>query len=195
MVGCLPVASAAASREPAVVRARKDASWARVKGSEEEEEGAGAEEEGEVELLEVDGQDEGEQEVDERRDDAVAEDDDDDIQASPLPYTPPPPRPRESGEKRRCEALLRDAKRCCVGAGTGEEGLGENEAASEEEAPGALADTADTGRDGDGEAPRRGSGELAAFAASLVSSGDRTDALPRDGRSGVTRAAAAPTGA
>ena len=94
----------------------------------------GAEEEGEVELLEVDGQDEGEQEVDERRDDAVAEDD---VQASPLPYTPPPPRPRESGEKRRCEALLRDAKRCCVGAGTGEEGLGESQGGEQVDDPAA----------------------------------------------------------
>ena len=53
--GGLPVASAAASRDPAVVRARKDASWARVKGSEEEEEGAGADDDEEVdEVDEVD---------------------------------------------------------------------------------------------------------------------------------------------
>ena len=49
------MASAAASRDPAVVRARKDASWARVKGSEEEEEGAGADDDEEVdEVDEVD---------------------------------------------------------------------------------------------------------------------------------------------
>ena len=94
-------------------------------------------------------------------------------------------------------ALLRDAKRCCVGAGEGEEGLDDvdEEAATEEEAEEAAdaLDDDDTD-DGDGDAPRRGgSGELAALAASLVDLGDRRGALPRE--SGVTRAGAAPIGA
>ena len=93
-------------------------------------------------------------------------------------------------------ALRREAKRCCAGAGAGEQGLGDElEAATEARAPAelALADAdadADTG-EGDGDAPRRGSGELAALAATLVVLGDRAIALPRE--RGVTRAGAAAT--
>lgn len=93
-------------------------------------------------------------------------------------------------------ALLRDAKRCCVGAGAGEQaGLGDEdtveeattttEAAEAEAERRALADA-----EGDGEAPRRGSGEepAAALAATLVDLGCREGALPRG--SGVKRAGA-----
>ena len=194
------MASAADSRDPAVVRARKDASWARVKGSEEEEEGAGADDEEEEEDAddeeEVD-ELEGAQEVDDEREDAVT--DDKGVQASALPYMPPfaPPRPRESAEGRRCVALLLDAKRCCAGAGAGEQGLGAEGATTEEEATEAPAAEAAAERaladagEGDGEAPRRGSGEPAALAATLVDLGERAGALPRE--SGATRAGAAAT--
>lgn len=174
MAGSRPLASAAASREPAVVRARKDASWARVKGSEEEEDGAGAE------------VDEGAQEVDEKREETAAAAD---AQASPpTPYKPPappvPPRPRERAEGRKCVARLREAKRCWAGAGVeDEEGLDDAAVAERR----ALADAGD----GDGEAPR-GSGEPVDAAATLVGFGDRTGSLPR-GRG--ARAGAAPPAA
>lgn len=194
MAGGLPVASAAASREPAVVRARKEASWARVKGSEEEEDGAGAEVEDEFEG-------EGAQEVDdEKREEADAAAD---AQASPLPPNVLPPRPLESAEGRRCAALLCEAKRCWAGAG-GKDEVGEGldddvEAAATEAAPAAAAaerrtralDADADAADGDGEEPR-GSGEPADAAATLVDLGDRTGALPRGRgeRAGVGPAAA-----
>ena len=163
MAGGLPVASDADSRDPAVVRARKEASWARVKGSWDDEEGAGAEVEEEVDE---------ELDDDEREEAAV----DDVAHGSLEPYTPPPPfppRPRDSAEGLRSVARLREAKRCW--AGTGVAGNADDGATEEEEA-----EAAEEGAklfvvvvdvvlgEGDGEAPLRGSGEPAALALAAI---------------------------
>ena len=177
MAGGLPVASDADSRDPAVVRARKEASWARVKGSWDDEEGAGAEVEEEVDE-ELDDDDEGAQEVDEELDDDEREEAavDDVAHGSLEPYTPPPPfppRPRDSAEGLRSVARLREAKRCW--AGTGVAGNADDGATEEEEA-----EAAEEGAklfvvvvdvvlgEGDGEAPLRGSGEPAALALAAI---------------------------
>lgn len=95
-------------------------------------------------------------------------------------------------------ALLRDAKRCCVGAGaTGEQGLGDEDTVEEAATAEAAAAEAGVARraladvEGDGDAPRRGSGEepATALAATLLDLAERAGALPRG--SGVKRAGAA----